>query len=44
MTEYNKTMKTLNDTIGTLMKIVDGFKRDEEGEEEDELLAAIRGD
>ena len=44
VTEYNKTMKTLNDTIATLMKIIDGFKRDEEGDEEDALLAAIRGD
>lgn len=44
VTEYNKTMKTLNDTIATLMKIIDGFKRDDEGAEEDELLAAIRGD
>lgn len=45
VTEYNKTMRTLNDTIATLMKIIDGFKRDEEdGAEEDALLAAIRGE
>lgn len=44
ITEYNKTMKTLNDTVSTLMKIIDGFKASEEDAGEDPLLAAIRGD
>ena len=44
VSEYNKTMKTFNDTMSTIMKIIDGFKADEGGEEEDPLLAILRGD
>lgn len=42
--EYNKTMKTFNDTVATIMKIIDGFKADDGGEEEDPLIAILRGD
>ena len=42
--EYNKTMKTFNDTVATLMKIIEGFKADEERDDEDPLLAVLRGD
>lgn len=42
--EYNKTMKTFNDTVATLMKIIDGFKAEEDDGGDDPLLAALRGD
>lgn len=42
--DYNKTMKTYNDTCTVLMKIIDGFKADaEDPESEDPLLTALRG-
>lgn len=44
VSEYNKTMKTFNDTVATVMKIIDGFKTDDGGEEEDPLIAILRGD
>mgnify|MGYP006868290209 FL=1 len=37
-------MKTFNDTVATLMKIIEGFKADEERDDEDPLLAVLRGD
>lgn len=42
--EYNKTMKTFNDTVSTLMRIIDGFKNNDEDNSDDPLLKILRGD
>lgn len=45
VSEYNKTTKTFNDTVQTLMRVIDGFKADEgEADAADPLLAALRGE
>ena len=40
--EYNKTVTAANNTVTTLMKIVNNIK-DEEGDESAELIAFIQG-
>lgn len=39
--EYNKTTTAANNTVATLIKIVDAFQETEEGD--DELIAFIKG-
>ena len=45
VSEYNRTTDSANKTVGTLMKIIRGFGREEEAADEvDPLLAIINGD
>ena len=43
VTEYNKTTDSANKTVGTLIKIVKGFKSEDVETEEDPLLKIING-
>ena len=43
VTEYNKTTDSANKTVGTLIKIVKGFKTEDVETEEDPLLKIING-
>ena len=44
ITEYNRTTDSANKTVSTLIRIIDGFKREEEEREEDPLLKIINGE
>lgn len=46
VTEYNKTTDSANRTVTTLMKIIKGFAREDEGRDSgyDPLMAMINGD
>ena len=41
ITEYNRTTDSANKTVGTLIKIIKGFKGEDGGEDVDPLLAII---
>lgn len=43
ITEYNRTTDSANKTVGTLIKIIKGFKGEDGGEDVDPLLAIING-
>jgi hypothetical protein len=44
ITEYNRTTDSANKTVSTLIRIIDGFKREDEEREEDPLLKIINGE
>ena len=44
ITEYNRTTDSANKTVSTLIRIIDGFKREDEEMEEDPLLKIINGE
>ena len=41
--EYNRTVDSANKTVGTLMKILRNANNEEQGDEEDPLMALING-
>lgn len=41
--DYNTTTDSANRTVATLMKIIKGFKVEEESEEDDPLMSIING-
>lgn len=43
ISEYNRTTDSANKTVGTLIKIIKGFKGEDGGEDVDPLLAIING-
>ena len=43
ITEYNRTTDSANKTVGTLIRIINGFRQEDEGGEEDPLLKIING-
>lgn len=43
ITEYNRTTDSANKTVGTLIKIIKGFKGEDGAEDVDPLLAIING-
>lgn len=44
ITEYNRTTDSANKTVSTLIRIIDGFKIEDEEREEDPLLKIINGE
>lgn len=44
ITEYNRTTDSANKTVNTLIKIINGFRQEDEGGEEDPLLKIINGE
>ena len=44
VTEYNRTTDSANKTVSTLIRIINGFKREDEEREEDPLLKIINGE
>lgn len=43
VTEYNRTTDSANKTVSTLIRIINGFKKSDESNEEDPLLKIING-
>jgi hypothetical protein len=43
VTEFNRTTDSANKTVGTLIRIINGFRQEDEGGEEDPLLKIING-
>ena len=44
ITEYNRTTDSANKTVNTLIKIINGFKKEDEERDEDPLLKIINGE
>ena len=44
ITEYNRTTDSANKTVSTLIRIINGFKQEDEEREEDPLLKIINGE
>lgn len=44
VTEFNRTTDSANKTVSTLIRIINGFKQDDEEREEDPLLKIINGE
>ena len=44
ITEYNRTTDRANKTVNTLIKIINGFKKEDEERDEDPLLKIINGE
>ena len=44
ITEYNRTTDSANKTVSTLIRIINGFKQEDEEREEDPLLKIIYGE
>lgn len=44
VTEFNRTTDSANKTVSTLIRIINGFKQEDEEREEDPLLKIINGE
>lgn len=44
ITEYNRTTDSANKTVSTLIRIINGFRQEDEEREEDPLLKIINGE
>ena len=44
ITEYNRTTDSANKTVSTLIRIINGFRQEDEERDEDPLLKIINGE